>query len=136
MELVRSTNKADRLVEEYRMFLTNPKKHGVMDEMLETTNLGTSVCVIIIEMHAISSTCIIKYCGCFCVTDAATPELTQAINKCNLSRAYGVIEQLEKLEKSQRVFNVQLDHFGEVEPQVEEPVQDEKINEFRYVCVY
>ena len=47
MELVRSTNKVDRLVEEYRMFLTNPRKLGVKDEMLETTNLGTSVCVII-----------------------------------------------------------------------------------------
>ena len=73
--------------------------------------------------------------GCSCVTDAATAELTQAINECNLSRAYGVIEQLEKLEKSQRVFNVQLDHFGEVMAPVEEPVKDEKINEFRYVCI-
>ena len=46
-----------------------------------------------------------------------------------------MIEQLEKLEKSQQVFNVQLDHFGEVRAPVEEPVKDEKINEFRYVCI-
>ena len=32
------------------------------------------------------------------------------------------------------MFNIQLDHFGEVRPQVEEPVKDEKINEFKYVC--
>ena len=68
--------------------------------------------------------------------DAATAELAQAINECDLSRAYGVIDRLEKLEKSQRVFNVQLDHFGEVRPQEEEPAKDEKRNEFRYVCVY
>ena len=80
-----------------------------------------------------SSMYIIKY---FRVTDAATAELTQAINECDIDRACGVIEQLEKLEKSQRVFNVQLEYFGEIRPpQVEEPVKDEKINEFRYLCI-
>ena len=37
----------------------------------------------------------------FCITDSATAELTQAINECNLNRAYGVIEQLERLEQFQ-----------------------------------
>ena len=47
-----------------------------------------------------------------------------------------MIDQLEKLEKSQRVFNLQLmlDYNGEVRPQEKEPAKDEKINEFRYVC--
>ena len=47
-----------------------------------------------------------------------------------------MIDQLEKLEKSQRVFNLQLmlDYYGEVRPQEKEPAKDEKINEFRYVC--
>ena len=71
-----------------------------------------------------------------CVTDAATAELVQAIHKCDLSQAYRVIDQLEKLEESQRVFNLQLmvDYYGEVRPQEKEPAKDEKINEFRYAC--
>ena len=47
-----------------------------------------------------------------------------------------MIDQLEKLEESQCMFNLQLmlDYYGEVRPQEKEPAKDEKINEFRYAC--
>lgn len=47
MGLVKVTNKVDHLVEGYRMFIDQRKLGAVIDEMLETTNLGTSVCVVI-----------------------------------------------------------------------------------------
>ena len=65
------------------------------------------------------------------ITDTVTTALAHAINSCDLQRAYSVIDQLDKLEKSQRVFNIKLDHFGEPTPREEEPVKEEK-NEFRY----
>ena len=45
-----------------------------------------------------------------------------------------MIDRLKNLEKSQKVFNVQLNHYGEIRPQ---EAKDERINEFRYVyCNY
>ena len=82
-------------------------------------------------------TCSYICIGYSCVTDAATAELVQAIHKCDLSQAYRVIDQLEKLEKSQRVFNLQLmlDYYGEVRPLEKELDKDEKINEFMCVII-
>ena len=54
------------------------------------------------------------------------------MDRCDLSRAYEVIDQLEKLERSKRVFNVELVHFGEIPSHEEETVKEEK-NQFRYI---
>ena len=68
---------------------------------------------------------------CSCITGRYTADLANAINHCNGEQAYEIIEQLSKLDKSQRVFNVQLDYFGDVYHQEEESIKEEEKNEFR-----
>ena len=65
-------------------------------------------------------------------TGTATNDLAIAINSCNYEQACDIIDQLEKLEKSQRLFNIELEHFGEITQHEEETVKEEE-NEFRYI---